>query len=158
MSASIPRSAMSDAVNIRDDGPMIAATVVLPHCTPDRALTAFTDPAVLSQWWRGNLTAEPVEGAAYTVDFPAISATLTGHVLSFKKGRSLTFTWSWNNDPPDSTVLITANPGAEPDSTLLTLTHGPHGDDESGRLAHQEHWDGWQYFLPRLAGELRQGP
>jgi hypothetical protein len=44
--------AMSDAVDIRDAGPMIVATVLLPHCTPERALAALTDPAVFSRWWR----------------------------------------------------------------------------------------------------------
>ncbi len=63
---------MSSAVDIRDDGPMIVATVVLPGCPPDRALAAFTDPAVLANWWRGNLTAGLVAGGLYTVDFPAI--------------------------------------------------------------------------------------
>ena len=70
---------MSSAVDLRDEGPMIVATVVLPGCPPERALAAFTDPAVLATWWRGNLTADLVPGGEYTVAFPAIDATLTGH-------------------------------------------------------------------------------
>jgi uncharacterized protein YndB with AHSA1/START domain len=145
---------MSDAVEIRDEGPMIVAAVLLPDCTPDRALAAYTDPAILARWWRGELKAAPVQGGPYTVDFPAIPARLTGQVRSFEQGISLEFTWSWDEEPPDSTVLITAKPGPEPDSALLILKHGPHTDDEAGRQAHQEHWEGWQYFLPRLVTAL----
>jgi uncharacterized protein YndB with AHSA1/START domain len=146
--------AMSDAVSIRDEGPMIVATVLLPDCTPERALAAFTDPAILARWWRGELTASPLPDAPYTVDFPAIPATLTGQILTLKPGR-FEFTWSWNEEPPDSTVLITAEPGLEPGSALMTVRHGPHDDDSAGRAAHQEHWDGWEYFLPRLVTALR---
>ena len=92
------------------------------------------------------------------VEFAAIGARLTGQVLTFEPARSLEFTWSWDNEPPDSTVVITAEPGNEPDSALLTLKHGPHLDDTLGRVAHQEHWEGWEFFLPRLVKELRQGP
>ena len=141
---------MSSAVDIRDDGPMIVATVVLPGCTPDRALAAFTDPAVLANWWRGNLTASLVPGGEYTVDFPAIGATLTGHVLSYEPSRSLEFSWAWaDDDAPPSTVRVRVEPGADQPSTLLVVEHGPHADDAPGRVAHAEHWAGWEYFLPQ---------
>lgn len=146
---------MTDAIEMRDDGPTIVATVLLRGCTADRALAAFTDHAILSRWWRGQLAAAPGgPGGPYTVDFPAIPAKLTGQIRGFEPGRSLEFTWSWDEQPPDSTVLVTVEPGSEPNSALLTLKHGPHADDEPGRLAHQEHWEGWEYFLPRLVADL----
>jgi uncharacterized protein YndB with AHSA1/START domain len=147
--------AMADAIDIRDDGPMIVATALRPDCTPERALAAFTDPARVSSWWRGHLTAELKPGGDYIVEFAAIPAKLTAQILSFDPGNSLGFTWSWNNESPDSTVQITVERGPDATSALLRLKHGPHSDDEPGRLAHQEHWDGWQYFLPRLVAELR---
>jgi uncharacterized protein YndB with AHSA1/START domain len=105
------RSAMTGEINIRDDGPMIVATVLLSTCTTDRALTAFTDPKLVTRWWRGDLTAQPAEGGPYTIDFPAIPAQLTGQVLAIRRGR-FEFTWSWDNEAPDSTVLITTTPSA----------------------------------------------
>lgn len=145
---------MTSAVDIRDDGPMIVATVLLPGCAPERALAAFTDPEILTTWWRGTLTAELVPGGDYIVDFAAIGARLTGQILTFEPANSLEFTWSWDGQPPDSTVLITAEPGREPRSALLTVRHGPHGNDEVGQAAHQEHWEGWEFFLPRLVAAL----
>ncbi len=149
---------MSGAVDPHDIGPVIVATVTLPNCTPGRALTAFTDPALVARWWRGELKQEPANDGPYTVDFPAIPARLTGRVLSFDPGRSLEFTWSWDDQPPDSTVQITVEPSPDATSALLKLKHGPPTNDGAGQIAHQEHWDGWQYFLPRLAAELRHGP
>jgi uncharacterized protein YndB with AHSA1/START domain len=151
---------MTAEINIHDDGPMIVATAVVPSCTPDRALAAFTDPGVVTHWWRGELTPDPVKGGPYTVNFPAIPARLTGEVLRLEHGK-LEFTWSWDDAPPDSTVTITTEPGHEPNSALLTLKHGPHKEDAAGRVAHQEHWEGWELFLPRLVNALRaqiQGP
>jgi len=134
---------------------MIVATVLVPGCTPDRVLAAFTNPEVVSRWWHGELRAELRPGGDYMVEFAAIGARLTGQIVSFEPARSLEFTWSWDNEPPDSTVVITAGPAAEPNSTLLTLAHGPHQDHAAGRVAHQEHWEGWEFFLPRLVAELR---
>jgi uncharacterized protein YndB with AHSA1/START domain len=146
---------MRSAIDIRDDGPMIVATVVLPECAPERALAAFTDPAELAQWWRGELTASFIPGGEYTVAFPAIPARLAGRVVGYEAGRALEFSWAWaDDDGPPSTVMITAQPGPEPSSVLLTLAHGPHSPDAAGQAAHKEHWDGWEYFLPRLVAVL----
>jgi uncharacterized protein YndB with AHSA1/START domain len=150
--------ALTDNITIDDDGPMIVATVLVPGCTPERALAAFTNPALVTRWWRGELTAELMPGGDYIVEFAAIGVRLTGQVLSYAPDQSLEFSWSWDDDPPDSTVTITAEPGLESGSTLLTLTHGPHAKDAAGQAAHQEHWEGWEFFLPRLVTELRQGP
>jgi uncharacterized protein YndB with AHSA1/START domain len=143
---------MTSPVTLRNEGPMIVATVLLPDCAPDRALSAFTDPTVVSQWWRGELTTNLEPGCTYQVAFPAINAALEGRVVSYDPARSLEFTWAWESDDgPPSTVIVRAEPATVPSSTLLTITHGPHSDDERGKQSHQEHWEGWDYFLPRLA-------
>lgn len=138
-------------VTIADSGPMIVATVLLPGCEPGRALAAFTDPAVLARWWRGELSADLVTGGRYTVSFPKIPARMVGRVVTYVRGRSLEFSWAWEGeDEPPSTVTIRAEPAAAGSSAVLTVEHGPHGEDEAGRKAHAEHWEGWEYFLPRL--------
>jgi uncharacterized protein YndB with AHSA1/START domain len=138
-------------VSITDSGPMIVATVALPGCEPDRALSAFTDPAVLARWWRGELTADLVPGGQYSVSFPKIPARMAGHVVSHLPGRLLEFTWAWDGeDEPPSTVTVRAEPADGARSTVLAVEHGPHGEDEAGRKAHAEHWEGWEHFLPGL--------
>jgi hypothetical protein len=39
--------------------------------------------------------------------------------------------------------------------TVLIIEHGPHADDDEGRTARAEHWEGWQHFLPRLPAAVR---
>ena len=138
-------------VSITDSGPTIVATVVLPGCEPGLALTAFTEAAVLARWWRGELTADLVPGGQYSVSFPKIPARMVGHVVSYVPGRSLEFTWAWDGkERPATTVAVRAEWRAGDQSTVLTVEHGPHYQDEAGRTAHAEHWEGWEYFLPRL--------
>jgi uncharacterized protein YndB with AHSA1/START domain len=148
---------MSSTVTLRNEAPMIVATVLLHNCTPDRALSAFTDPTLVSQWWRGELTTNLEPGSPYKVAFPAINATLEGQVVSHEPGQSFQFTWSWaNDDGPPSTVAVIVTSATVPNSAILTVTHGPHADDEPGQQSHQEHWEGWDYFLPRLAAAVTE--
>jgi uncharacterized protein YndB with AHSA1/START domain len=143
--------APASSVEIADAGPLIMATVRLPGCSPERALLAFTDPAVLVRWWRGELAADLVPGGEYSVAFPAVPARLTGEVLSYVPGESLEFSWAWEGEEePPSTVRITAQSDSSDGAAVLTIAHGPHEDNEPGRTAHQLHWEGWEYFLPGL--------
>jgi uncharacterized protein YndB with AHSA1/START domain len=138
-------------VAVTDSGPVIVATVALSGCEPARALAAFTDPVVLARWWRGELAADLVPGGHYTVSFPKIPARMVGNVVSYVPGRSLEFSWAWDGeDEPPSTVTVRAEPADAGGSTVLTVEHGPHGEDEAGRKAHSEHWEGWEFFLPGL--------
>jgi uncharacterized protein YndB with AHSA1/START domain len=142
-------------VTITDSGPMIVARVVLSDCEPSRALAAFTDPAVLARWWRGELTSDLVAGGQYSVSFRAIPARLAGRVVSYVPGSRLQFSWAWDGDDgPPSTVTVRAEPAGDGRSTVLTIEHGPHDEDEAGRTAHDEHWAGWEYFLPRLSAAV----
>ena len=141
-------------VHLRDQGPMIVATIVLPGCTPERALSAFTDPGLLASWWRGELTAELVPGGEYCVFFEAIPARLTGRVLGYQPASSLAFSWAWEGeDSTASAVTITAA-SASAGAARLTIEHGPYSQDEAGQNVHTEHWTGWEYFLPRLQAAL----
>lgn len=162
--ADVPDEQITTEIEVRDEGPMLVATVVLAHCEPGAALTAFTQPAMVASWWRGELSADLVPGGDYTVRFPAIPATLTGKVVAYAPGESLEFSWAWDGeaDIPPSTVVVTAapapgEPGHGSGETVLTIEHGPHAGDEAGQAARAEHREGWQFFLPRLAQAV-QGP
>ena len=138
-------------VTITDSGPMIVATIRLPDCEPGRGLAAFTDPVVLARWWRGELTADLVPGGQYSVSFPKIPARLVGRVIRYAPGRSLEFSWAWDGEhEPPSAVTVRVEPAVDGRSTVLTVEHGPHGPDEAGQKAHALHWEGWEFFLPRL--------
>lgn len=143
----------SVAVTIEDDGPALYASVSLPGCTAGRALSAFTEPVQLARWWGGELRTELVVGGRYSVHFRALGQTMAGQVVSYEPPRSLEFTWSWEDDStaPRRTVAVRVD---DAETTVLTIKHGPHGDDEGERAARAEHRAGWEYFLPRLASSL----
>jgi uncharacterized protein YndB with AHSA1/START domain len=139
-------------VSVTDDGPMVRAVARLPGCSPDIALAAFTDAGVLNRWWASaELTADLVPRGRYTVRFAAIGKVMDGRVVGYEPGRYLEFSWAWTHaaDDPPRTVTVTAI--SEGDGTLLTVVHGPHGDDERELAARGEHREGWEFFLPRLA-------
>jgi uncharacterized protein YndB with AHSA1/START domain len=70
-------------VTVEDVGAMVEATVALPGCSAQRALAAFTDPALLAGWWaRGTLTTDLAPGGPYSVEFAALGHTMSGRVVS----------------------------------------------------------------------------
>jgi uncharacterized protein YndB with AHSA1/START domain len=147
-------------VTVTDDGPVLRATVLLDGCSPDRALAAFTDPAVLARWWGGELTAELSPGGIYSVWFAKLEARMTGEVLSYAPGSRLDFRWGWEHEPGPQvrTVTVRAEPAGSgrsgPTGAVLTVEHGPYGVGEGEAAARAEHREGWEFFLPRLAGVL----
>jgi uncharacterized protein YndB with AHSA1/START domain len=137
---------------------MVVARVRLPGCLPERALTAFTDAAVLARWWYGELSADLVPGGVYSVSFPKVPARLAGHVIDFVPGSSLRFSWAWEGEDGHPVRTVTVRTEARPPAdgaelageTVLIIEHGPHADDDEGRTARVAHWEGWQHFLPDL--------
>lgn len=139
-------------VTVEDDGPLLRAVVRLPGCPAAQALSAFTDPALVATWWRGELSTDLAVGGPYLVRFPALGRTMTGQVAGYQPGTSLEFSWSWDEVPePGRTVAVTAADGAP---TTLTLVHGRYGEGEAERAARAEHRAGWEFFLPQLAAAL----
>jgi uncharacterized protein YndB with AHSA1/START domain len=142
--------ARDDQIEIVDDGPVIRAKVQLGDCPPDRAIAAFTDPALLASWWGGELTINPEVGGVYNVWFPKVPASLVGKVVRYAPGDAFEFSWAWEHEPdsPERTVIVTASSNGQ--GTELAIVHGPHGTDEAEETARAAHRDGWEYFLPRL--------
>jgi uncharacterized protein YndB with AHSA1/START domain len=140
-------------VTVLDDGPLVRATVDLPGGPPGAALAAFTDPATLARWWGGGqLTVTLAPGGAYTIHFPGPAATLTGQVIAYDPPSALAFTWAWQHEPgaPPRTVEVSDA------GTLLSISHGPHGDSPAEQQARAGHRQGWEHFLPRLAALLTE--
>ncbi len=144
------------SVTVRDDGQAVRAALLLPGCTPERALQAFTAPDLLARWWgNAELTAELRPGGRYDVWFAGIPARMTGRVLRYQPASLLEFSWAWAHQPELPPRSVTVEVAAVGDgSTALAIEHGPHTEDEGGRAARAEHREGWEYFLPRLAAVL----
>ncbi len=145
-------------VRVDDDGPVLRAVLELAGCDPGPVLAAFTDPAVLVRWWGGDLTTELRPGGPYCVSFPKIPARLAGQVVGYAPGSMLTFTWAWEHEPDEPERVVTVTVSGEPAGAgaVLSILHGPYGEDDASLKARAEHREGWEYFLPRLA-QLLEG-
>jgi uncharacterized protein YndB with AHSA1/START domain len=142
-------------VAVEDAGPVLQAVVRLPGCTAAQALSAFTDPVLVTTWWRGELSTDLAAGGRYLVRFPGLGRTMTGQVVGYQPGASLEFSWSWDEVPePGRTVAVTAADGAP---ATLTLVHGRYGDGEAELAARAEHRAGWG-VLPAAAGRRAARP
>lgn len=143
-------------VEVSDDGRMVHASVELPGVGPREAIRAFTDPELLKQWWGGELETEAKPGSPYVVRFEGMGRTLQGEVVSYDPESELTFTWAWDyeDDPPRREVKVRAV-STRDGGTRVGIEHGPHGDSADELEEAKAHRDGWEYFLPQLAANLR---
>jgi uncharacterized protein YndB with AHSA1/START domain len=143
-------------VKVSDDGRMVHASIELPGVAPREAIRAFTDPALLEQWWGGQLETEARPGGPYVVRFEGMGRTLQGEVVSYDPESELTFTWAWDfqEEPMRREVKVRAV-SLDDRGTRLEIEHGPHGDSAEEREEAKAHSDGWEFFLPQLAERLR---
>lgn len=137
-----------------DDGRVVHAWIELNGVEPSEAIRAFTDPALLREWWGGELELDPVPGGDYVVRFESQGWTLNGKVLSYDPESKLTFTWTWehHSDAPLRGVKVRAQPAEG--GTRLEIEHGPHGGSEAEKEEADSHREGWLHFLPRIAALL----
>jgi uncharacterized protein YndB with AHSA1/START domain len=149
-------------VSVTDDGAMVTASLRLPGTSPERALSAFTDPATLARWWGGELASTLEPGTPYTVTFTQLGRAITGEVVAYDPASHLEYTWQWDHEPEAvrRTVAVTVTPRDA--GTTVTITHGPHADagpdpSEAEAAARTEHREGWEFFLPRLASVILKG-
>jgi len=144
-------------LTITRDGAEVAAVITLPGRTPEAALSAFTEPALLRKWWPGELSADLQPGGVYRVHFAPLGQTMNGVVEAYQPGERLAFTWGWAHELDLAgrflvTVTVSAHLGSGSDGTVLTLRHGPRpGAAVTPREGEIEgHLEGWEYFLPKL--------
>lgn len=124
---------------------------ILIHAPAETVYHHLTDPAALLTWIAASAESEPVAGGGIRWTLPN-GATMRGRYLDLQPPHRLIFSYGWENDlmgvPPESTIVeIDLDPHAQ--GTMLSLSH---------RLlpvtATEQHKQGWDYFLRRLAGQL----
>lgn len=127
--------------------------IVLEGVGTTEALTWFTQPDKLRQWWGPQkIEIEPVPGGAYIVSWPAMGWTMRGEIANLSDTH-LVYSWSWDHEPdlPARAVIVRAREGDG--GSLVTITHGPFRpgealpDEDQDRASHLE---GWTNFLPEL--------
>ena len=128
---------------------------------PEKVFEAFTDPKRLAKWFAptDEMTTvvhelDPRVGGRYRLDMVGPGGSpvykLSGVYQELSKPRLLLFTWQWEHEPEEETLvrieLTPAKGGCE-----LVLTHERFLSAES-KKGHAEGWEGCLARLPKAVG------
>jgi len=116
---------------------------------PEIVFAFFVDPLKYRRWKGEDAELDPRPGGIYRVLMTSRDV-VRGEYVAVEPPRRVVFTWGFEGNagiPPGSTTVeVTFEPGATPDTTLVRLKH--HGlPDESARESHAM---GWRHLLERL--------
>jgi uncharacterized protein YndB with AHSA1/START domain len=130
---------------------------------PARVFAAWTEPALIAQWWQPRPAAAPTQaeidlrvGGRYRIVMQATDGEtldVGGEYQVVETDRRLVFTWAWASTP-QRVSLVTVDFAADGDGTLLTLTHERFFD----AAARDGHRGGWTTLLGTLALDLDDAP
>ncbi len=127
----------------------------------ERVWDAWTDPAVIRRWWGsdpdGVVTAASVDlrpGGGFAISFTdstGDSHTSSGDYLRIEEPLALEFTWSWANEP-GNTSRISVQFDGDGAGTLMRFVHG----ELHGATAH-DYEQGWRRTFAKLDRVLAHG-
>ena len=115
---------------------------------PESVFEFFVDPDKMARWMGSRVEVDARAGGKYALDINAL-ARARGNYVEVVPHSRVVFTFGWEAD--------TAVP---PGSTTVEVTLTPDGDGTHVRLVHRglltpdardQHRDGWQHYLSRLA-------
>lgn len=124
----------------------------------DRVFAAWTDPAILKQWWGpGPITCPEAhidlrEGGAYRIANKETDGSITwisGHFERIRKPEELVYTWKVSI-LPDETTRVRVQFLAHPDGTELILTH----ERFAVEAVRDMHLEGWNACIDKLEAML----
>lgn len=118
------------------------------HAPAETVFALLTDPAQYVRWMGSGATLEPTPGGTYRSEIRD-GLVAAGEFVAVDPPHRVVFTWGWVGHPvlpPGAStveVVLTEGDGI----TTVTLTHrGLPSADE-----HDNHRDGWELYLGRLA-------
>lgn len=159
----MPELAMGAADEGRDEDRTLALERLLPG-TPERVFDAFTDPAILSQWWgpegftAPDCRVDPRPGGDWRTVLQSASgdrACISGAYRVVDRPRRLVMTWAWEEEG-----------GARGHETVVELTFEPVGRGTRLSLVQRlfrspadrdNHFGGWTSSLVCLERLLKPG-
>jgi uncharacterized protein YndB with AHSA1/START domain len=140
------------------DGRTARAWVALRGGDRRDAVRAWTDPALLKDWWGGELDTELEPDGPYVVRFEGLGQTMPGRVLGYEPGARLAFTWEWEHEADAPRREVDVRVVEIEDGCRIEIDHGPYGETEREQAEAGGSEEGWQHFLPRLASTLTRRP
>lgn len=113
---------------------------------PEVVFDFFTDPLKMIRWKGVDAMLDPRPGGVYRVNVTGNDVAV-GEYLEIEPHSRIVISWGWEGSP------------IAPGSTRVEVTFIPDGDGTIVRLRHsglsgeaaQQHAEGWEHFLARLA-------
>lgn len=146
------------AAECTDDGSVVRAWLELPGVGRREALSAWTEPGLVRDWWGGELDATLELGGAYVVRFPALEQTMRGRILAYEPEAGLAFAWTWEHEPEAPSREVEIRLVEVDDGIRVDIWHGRYGDTDEEQAEAVGSQQGWAHFLPRLASRLVRAP
>ena len=158
-----------EVADVSADYTTLELEVVLPG-PADEVFSYFTEASKLEKWWPDEAVTSPKVGGKYELSWPMMGWTLSGEYTEVtpvpggsetqgpvvgSEGR-LGFTWAWRHAPdlPSRNVMIrivAAPAGDYGPMTHMLLTQGPYDDSDQDQDDRENHFEGWEHFLGKLA-------
>ena len=115
----------------------------------------WVEPALLCTWWPAEAIVEPEVGGKYRLSWPKIGMTLHGSVLEIEHAKHLRFSWSWIEDTTDEPLFVDVWFEDIESGARLGLEHGIYDGENATQSDRNEHIEGWQHFLDKLAQAVK---
>ena len=131
----------------------------MPHVAVDQEIAAdpatvfewFTETQLLTRWWPSEAELDVRPGGEFRMYWDGPGVTLRGKYRVVEPGERLDHTWSWDHDDlPPRLVSITFESSSV--GTHVSVKHEYELEVEQG-----DYRDGWEFFLGRLADQIRHG-
>lgn len=128
--------------------PDVLEVSVLVAARPETVFPYFTDPERYVRWMGTSAILDAVPGGSYRVGIRD-GVEAAGEFLEVDPPHRVVFTWGWTDrfavEPGTTRVEVTLT--EEDGGTRVVLRH--HG--LPGEELREQHRDGWEIYLPRLA-------
>ncbi|MFI7065388.1 SRPBCC domain-containing protein [Kribbella sp. NPDC050124] len=124
------------------------------NATPEVVYEVISTPEHLREWWPDDAELEPVAGATGEVRFVRSGATkvepLT--VVEADPPRRFSFRWAYEGEVATAanSLLVTFDLLPAGAGTLLRFAETGYDEAAKSDELYQDHFTGWDYFLPRL--------
>ena len=125
------------------------------RAAPDAVFRALADPDRMTRWLCDRAEVSPRKGGRYLLAWND-GPTHTGSIIEYRRGRRISFAWTWPGVTLQGTVLA-FSVRAKDDGTLLRVEHrGFPRLERWTELYGGAEW-GWTYFALNLKSVLETG-
>ena len=115
--------------------------------TPETIFPFLVDAELSARWFGRSASIQPRVGGAYRTEIND-QIVAAGEIVELDEPRRVVLSFGWEG-----------NEAVPPGSSRVEITLEPDGDETVVRLVHdglpdgaaQQHGDGWDHYLPRLA-------